>query len=366
MHYVGADMGPLLPDDGPLRPRLTRRAKGIAIETAAFVAVTLLGPLLLAVGALVDLVLWIVQRRKPWMAVRLVAMAWWFLLGELRGVLGLAAINARHLGRDTPGRRRAVYRLRQRWAGGHLDGVRRIFGLRFEVEGLELARGGPALVLIRHASIIDNMLPDTIVGRAHELGLRYVLKRELQMLPTIDIGGRMIPTNFVRRGSGDTAGELVALRKLAIELEDHEGLLIYPEGTRYTAEKLAKAQATIAERQPHIAPLANGLKHILPPRLGGPLALLEAARGVDVVVFGHVGLDGFEYISDIWAGGLVGNTVRMKFWRFPAAEVPEDRDELTAWLYARWQTLDDWVGEQRAELGAPGPAKTAALGSAGP
>ena len=32
------------------------------------------------------------------------------------------------------------------------------------------------------------------------------------MLPTIDIGGRWVPTNFVRRGSGDTDGELAKLR----------------------------------------------------------------------------------------------------------------------------------------------------------
>jgi hypothetical protein len=31
-----------------------------------------------------------------------------------------------------------------------------------------------------------------IVGRAHDLGFRFVIKRELEMLPTIDIGGRCL------------------------------------------------------------------------------------------------------------------------------------------------------------------------------
>ena len=66
------------------------------------------------------------------------------------------------------------------------------------------------------------------------------------------------------------------------------------------------------------------------------------------MVCGHVGLDGFEYIRDIWAGGLVGTTVRVRFWRSPAAEVPAGETERIAWLYERWQLLDDWVGEQRA------------------
>jgi 1-acyl-sn-glycerol-3-phosphate acyltransferase len=179
------------------------------------------------------------------------------------------------------------------------------------------------------------------------------------MLPTIDIGGRWVPTNFVRRGSGDTDGELANLRKLAVGLAPDEGILIYPEGTRHTAEKLAKAQAVIAERQPDVGVLAAGLRNLLPPRLGGTLALLEEARGADVVICGHVGLDGFEFISDIWGGGLIGTTVRVRFWRHAAHTVPADRAALTRWLYARWQELDDWVGEQHATSGCARGAKAA-------
>jgi 1-acyl-sn-glycerol-3-phosphate acyltransferase len=340
-------MGHLLRDTGPLGPRLTRRARGIAVELVAFVVITLTSPLLLLGAVLVDLALWL-ARRKPWMAVRLVAMAWWFLLGELRGLTVLFGLWLRALGRDTRGRRVGVYRLRQRWAAWHLGGVNRLFALRYEIDGLDAVAPGPVVILMRHASIIDNTLPDALVGRAHDLGLRFVLKRELRMLATIDIGGGWVPTAFVARGSGDTDRELKLLRDLAIDLEPGEGILIYPEGTRYTAKKLARAQEIIRERQPEVAPLADQLHHTLPPRLGGPLALLEAARGTDVVFCGTVGFDGFEYISDIWAGGLVGTTIKVRFWRYGAAEVPSGRDELTRWLYARWQVLDDWVSAESA------------------
>ncbi|HYP49257.1 MAG TPA: lysophospholipid acyltransferase family protein, partial [Thermoleophilaceae bacterium] len=300
-----------------------------------------------------DLALWLI-RRKPWVAVRLVLMAWWFLLGELRGIAGLAliyVITGGPLGRRSLLRRRLVYDLRSQWARSNLEGVRALFGLTFEIEGLEQAGPGPVLILIRHASIIDNTLPDAVIGHAHGLGLRFVIKRELQMLPTIDIGGRWVPTNFVRRASDDPAGEVARLRRLAHDLREGEGILIYPEGTRHTPEKLARAQEAIAERQPSVAPLANRLRNVLPPRLGGPLALLEESRGADVVLCGHVGLDGFEYIRDIWAGGLVGTTVRIRFWRFPATEVPSAEHERIRWLYERWQLLDDWVGQQRERAG---------------
>jgi 1-acyl-sn-glycerol-3-phosphate acyltransferase len=340
-------LGPLIPDDSPSSSRAWRRVRGIAVELIVFALVTLLSPVLLIAAVLVDAALWL-RRRKPWMAVRLLAMLWWFLLGELWAVVALFGIWILSGGRDGARRRDRVYRLKRAWLRSHLAGIRVLFGLRFEIEGLELAAPGPVLVLIRHASIIDNALPDAILGHAHKLGFRFVIKRELQVLPTIDIGGRWVPTLFVRRASGDTAAELERMKALTVDMSAHDGLLLYPEGTRSTPEKLARAKQIIAERQPELAPLADRLRHLLPPRLGGTLTLLESARDADVVIFGHVGLDGFEYISDIWSGGLVGTTVRLKFWRFPAAEVPHGRDELIAWLFDRWQELDDWIGEMRA------------------
>jgi 1-acyl-sn-glycerol-3-phosphate acyltransferase len=340
-------LGPLIPDGSSRASRVWRRVRGITAVVLALIVVTSVSPVLLIGAVAVDAALWL-RHRKPWMAIRLVAMLWWFLVGELYGLLGLLGIWISSGGRDGPRRRDHVYRLKRRWLRSHLAGIRALFGLRFEVEGLELAGPGPVLVMIRHASIIDNALPDAIVGRAHGLGFRFIIKRELQMLPTIDIGGRWVPTQFVRRASDDIAAELERMRELTVNMSSRDGLLIYPEGTRWTPEKLARAKAVIAERQPEIAPLAARLQNVLPPRLGGPIVLLESARGADVVIFGHFGLDGFEYIKDIWSGGLVGTTVRLKFWRFPAAEVPSNRNDLIAWLYDRWQELDDWIGEMRS------------------
>jgi hypothetical protein len=87
---------------------------------------------------------------------------------------------------------------------------------------------------------------------------------------------------------------------------------------------------------------------------------------MDVIFFADVGFDGYEYISDIWAGGLVGATIRMRVWRVPAAEIPAGERERIEWLYEHWQEADRWVGEQRSELGATLPADKAAgeVGSA--
>ena len=347
-------VAPVFADEGPRGARLLRRFRGIALETIAFVVVTALLPFLLITAAAVDAVLWL-RRRKPWVGVRLVAFLWWFLLGELRALLVLAGIwviSGGPAGGGSRRRRQGLYNLRVSWARMHLGGISLLFGLHFEVEGLERAGPGPVVVMIRHASIIDNMVPDALVAHEHGLGLRYVIKRELQFLPVIDIGGRWAPTNFVRRASGDTEGEVRRLLGLTEDLGAGEGILIYPEGTRKTDVKLARAKQKIAESQPEIAPLADRLQNLLPPRLGGPLALLEATAGTDVVFCAHVGFDGFETIRDVWGGGLVGNVISVRFWRVPAVEIPKLRDQRIDWLYAHWQELDDWVGSTRAASGA--------------
>jgi 1-acyl-sn-glycerol-3-phosphate acyltransferase len=352
MRVLPVSPGPLFPDDGPLGARIIRRVRGITLEIVLFVLVTVLLPVLLGVAAVVDLVLWL-RTRKHWMGVRLVALLWWFLFGELIALvrlLGIWLFSGGPFGVGSLRRHRGIYVLRVWWIRHHLGGVRRLFSLRLDVEGLELAAPAPALIMMRHASIIDNTLPDALITHTHGIGLRYVIKRELQMLPTIDIGGRWCPTIFVRRGSGDAAGESAAVRSLLDGIGTGESVLVYPEGTRATAAKVARAKEIIAERRPEIAPLANRLQHVLPPRLGGPLALLEEAAGqVDVVFCGHVGFDGFQHISNIWAGGLVGTRIAVRFWRHPGSNVPRSEQEQIKWLYEQWQVLDDWIGEQRTK-----------------
>lgn len=313
----------------------------------AFVLVTALFPLL-ALGALVvDLVLWL-KDQKPWMAIRLLAFALWFLSSEVRVLLALLGIRlASRPGSDR--RRRWLYGWRIHWMRSHIGGIRVLFGVGFTTEGLELAGPGPVVMLMRHASMIDNALPDYTAGRAHGMGLRFVIKKELQSMPVIDIGARWVPSFFVRRASENPDAEAAQIRRLAHDLgpDSREGILIYPEGTRCTPSKLARAKAAIAERQPELAVRAGRLRHVLPPRLSGPLALLdETAGSADVVFCGHVGFDGLRALGEIWHGGLVGTTIRVRFWRYPASEVPESREERVEWLYERWQVLDDWIGEQ--------------------
>ena len=127
-------LGPLIADDSTAVERWLRRTRGIALILVAFVLVTVLSPLLVLAAFVADLTLWL-TRRKPWMALRLVAMLWWFLLGEMYGLVGLMLIGLASGGRDSPRRRDRVFRLKRRWLGSHLGAIKTLFWLRFRVRG---------------------------------------------------------------------------------------------------------------------------------------------------------------------------------------------------------------------------------------
>ena len=103
------------------------------------------------------------------------------------------------------------------------------------------------LILIRHASIIDNALPAAFVSGPHGMFLRFVLKQELKALPTLDMGARWVPTALVHRASKAPDAEIARVRSLGSFLHGtDEGALIYPEGTRARDGLLHKGHTGVA------------------------------------------------------------------------------------------------------------------------
>ena len=346
--------GPLFPDQGPLGNRVKRRLIGGTAEIAGFILLTVLSPLLMLVGLIVDLALWL-KNRRPFVNIRLLPAVWWFLFGEMKAYLKLIYIyvtTGGPRGKGSISRRRQVYQLRIAWARNHLLAIKVLFGLKFELEGMENTGPGPYVLMPRHVSILDNLIGDVFIGHPQRIGVRYVIKEEIRALTPIDIGGRWIPTVFVKRGSLDPDTEIAAVRALTHDMSPGEIMAIYPEGTRPTHKKIRRAQEVIAEKQPGIAPLAARLNHLLPPRLGGPLAILdEAANGIDIVFCGHVGFEGLRTVGDVMAGVLVGRQIKIRFWRFEGSTIPQGDQARTEWLYEKWQMIDDWVGEELAARG---------------
>jgi hypothetical protein len=91
-------------------------------------------------------------------------------------------------------------------------------------------------------------------------------------------------------------------------------------------------------------------RHVLPPRIGGTLWLLERLDDGDVVLCAQVGLEGAASLAELWSGSLIGRqcVIQLRSTRIRALlSSVEGRIE---WLHARWQSVDHFVESRRNEM----------------
>jgi 1-acyl-sn-glycerol-3-phosphate acyltransferase len=238
--------------------------------------------------------------------------------------------------------------LQRWWAGTLLRVATRLFRLKIRAAGCEVL-DTPMILMIRHASIADALLANKFVGVPHGIHLRYVMKRELLIDPCLDIVGHRLPNYFVDRDSDDPTGKLAGMVKLLSDMRNNEGVLIYPEGTRFTEKKRERVIERFSEQgKLEMAARARTLRHTLLPRLGGTLALLEANPGLDVVFCAHTGFETAGKPTDLLNGSMLDREISVRFWRVPLDEIPIDGSMRSAWLFDHWRKIDDWIESNRA------------------
>lgn len=321
-----------MPDNPTLRRLMT-----IPAVIVLFVILTVGSPVFALATVSIDSVRSISSGR-PWIASRGVLFLWVYLLGELWALLALVA--SAPLPRAS--RDEITFDLQGVWARWNLKALCRLFSIEVSVEGQDNAKRGPLILLSRHASLVDTLLPANLVANPHRIRLRYVLKRELLFDPALDIAGNRLPNYFVDRSGEQTSNEIAAIGELARHLQPNEGVLIYPEGTRFSEEKRERYVSRLTRHGGALGRLAAGFRTVLPPRAAGTLALLETSDA-DVVLLAHHGLEGLATVGDIWAGGLVGTTIEVALWRIPRSAIPTERNEQVEWLFEVWRAVDEWV-----------------------
>ena len=319
--------------------RYARRTVTLPVYLAGFLINTAAAPIFLVVALTGDL-----SRRRGTIFVRCILALWAYLAVEAFGILLFLPLWL--LGQGSERRRLALHHWFARvWARWVFWSIVRLFEMRVVVEGDEQAAEGPVIVFCRHVSPVDNLLPLVFLEGRHGLWLRWVMNSWLVRDPCIDIVGHRLRSTFLTVGSRESSRLIAKVSALGDNLEPREGVLVFPEGALFTPKRLARAVARMRRGgDEEEARLAEGLRHVLPPQLGGPLALLERAPNADVVFCAHTGLEGGSYRS-LLAGGILRREVRIAFWRVPRDEVPADMEGRTAWLHAQWRRVDGWIEE---------------------
>ncbi len=342
----------------PVAKRLQTMRRRVLTISAVWLAFVLY-VVLLPVIAVTALVLGAV-RRDRWALGRFFAMIGVYLTSEVVGMtiaffmwLGSGAFLG--LGRE---RQRRWYITLQRWWTGTLFwGIRTCFSVKVEVEQWPAGLGErQLLVFLRHASILDTLLAAALIANPLRMHLLYVFKKELRWDPCLDIAGGRLGGHFASRDAGESEQEVRTLGGLAANLRPREGVIIYPEGTRWTPAKQKRVLERIANSgDERLVQLASELQRLLPPRLGGPFALIDGAPASDVVFIAHEGFEGVLRPRDVMRGSIVGKTIRVKAWKVMAGDVPTTRDEQIEWLYGHWSEIDAWLvrGPERADTVPP-------------
>jgi 1-acyl-sn-glycerol-3-phosphate acyltransferase len=233
----------------------------------------------------------------------------------------------------------------------------RAFGLRVEIaepepteeeQAARLTR--PVIVLSRHAGPGDSFL------LVHQLLTLYrrrptiVLKATMQLDPGIDVVMNRLPHVFVK--GAQTGGRIFVeqIERLASGLDQAGALVIFPEGGNWTPNRWERAISRLEQRgRRDLAARAREMPNLLAPRSGGAFAAIDACPAADVIFVAHAGLDRLVSIKDIWRNLPIGPTIRAKWWRVPAGEVPRnlDHEAQLQWLYGWWERIDDWISVNR-------------------
>ncbi len=315
-----------------------RRLRSILLVIVLLPLLAITAPLWVPVTAALDLL-----RGRPRLpTTRIGLMGTVYLAHQWYGMAVVAWLTV-------TGRRRAALphrRLQRRWITSIVRAGGPLLGVDFDMRAPELP-AGRVIVLSRHASMIDAIVPVLLVEDLAGRPIHYALKAELQHDPCLDIVGHRLDNWFVQRGS-DTERETAGMAAMAERTEADGAVAIFPEGTYATERSRAKVRASLErDGPPEAAALADELRHLLPPKPAGVQALLDAAPDADVMFLGHVGLEGVAEATGLLRTLPLRAPIVVDGWVVPRDEIPTDPDEVVTWLHDQWRRLDRWVGQTK-------------------
>lgn len=329
-----------------------RRLVSIPIVLVALPLVLVTAPIWVPVALLVDLA----SRLFRLPTLRLIVYLVVYLAHEWVGLLaalGLGVLRLFGSGRSDYLKRTARSRRVQAWwATSLLRWAGRLLGVRFDLPDPATLPADGFLLLSRHASMVDAVLPIMVVAHGLDRFVHYIIKDELLWDPILDVFGHRLGNYFVER-SGDGDAETEAIERFASAALPQSALVIFPEGTYATEASRKRVRASIErDGSSELLALATDLEYLLPPKPAGSLALLEAQPDLDVVIFGHVGLEGVAQPAGLRRRLPLVDPVVVRWWSHPRSTVPSDPDARVDWLNDQWRALDRWVASMTSPRSA--------------
>jgi 1-acyl-sn-glycerol-3-phosphate acyltransferase len=269
-----------------------------------------------------------------------------YLLFQLIGLVMLFDVWIRYYllkGGDSPIYREKTHWVQRVWADYLFRTTKYILGVKFHVHsGYEF--GDRKIILAaRHTSVGDTFMPLVFASIPYQKKLGFVMKKELEWDPAIDFAVSHLDHIFITRGSVDAATEIAQVGMLAKSAE-LDGVVIFPEGTRFTQKKWNQVRRSMEENgNEELADWMDANPNVLPPRPGGFLALLENNEEADVVFLAHRGFENARTFRDVVNGSFAGSDLHIKYWGIKFEDVPNDESERRTWIMENWEIVNDFT-----------------------
>ena len=321
---------------------------GIAVLAALTPILLLVTPMVVAVTVLADLLT--AHWRLP--LVRLWLFALVYVGHQWAGLARFARLTL-------SGRRRTLAAhsaVQAWWIGSLLASADRVLGIRLDWPEVELP-AGHLVILSRHCSPVDAVIPAYWMTALERRPAQYVMKSQLLFDPCIGLFGHRLGTAFIDRTSGDDATN--AIRRLAARAAPDAALVVFPEGTYATSANRTRILESLRTKA-HESADAHGvyrrageLRHLLPARPAGTMAVLDQLPHAPVILLAPVGLEGLTGLAAMRKRIPLRTPVTMTSWTPDRSEIPADDPGRRQWLDDQWRWLDEWLVER---LGPPAGA----------
>src|SRR5262249_19138268 len=162
-----------------------------------------------------------------------------------------------------------------------------------------------------------------------------------------DVVANRVPNVFINHAKTGERLFVDQIERLAGGLDAAGALVIFPEGGNWTPNRWQRGIARLeqlgrrdlaarARPMPNLlaprglrglgagdrAARARQMPTFPAPRGGGAFPAIAACPSADVIFVAHAGLDRLVTVADVWRNLQVGQTIRARWWRVPADEVP--------------------------------------------
>ena len=192
-----------------------------------------------------------------------------------------------------------------------------------------------ALVLANHRTMADITTLFRLARHKGRLGdMKWFVKDIMKYVPGVGWGMYFLDCIFLKRDWGRDRADLERTFGMFKRDDIDMWAVSFPEGTRQRPKKLKESQEFAAERG------LQRLDHVLLPRTKGFVATVQGLGDhLDAVYDTTIGYeDGVPSLWQ-WAKGHV-RKVHLHVRRYPISDLPQDKEDLANWLYARYQEKD--------------------------